>query len=93
MKILPVTSFNTKTTNIMPRSTARFDSPAQQGTDSVSFKGAKNALKGAGIFGAIGAVTGAVISGGATLIPAIIYFAACDGLIGGIIGANIDDNV
>lgn len=59
--------------------------------DEVSFKGAKNALKGAGILGIAGAVVGAICSGGVSIIPTMIYFGVCNAAIGAMGGSQIDD--
>ena len=92
MKISPVSTFSTKSTNIRMNNFTKRENPIQQPTDSVSFRGIKNAVKGAGILGVVGAVTGAVLSGGTSIIPTIIYFAACDAVVGGAIGAHIEDD-
>ncbi len=60
--------------------------------DTVSFKGVKNALKGAGILGIAGAVVGAICSGGVSIIPTMIYFGACNGLIGAAAGSQLEDD-
>jgi hypothetical protein len=66
--------------------------PIQTQTDSVSFKGTKNAIKGAAILGVAGAIVGAIVSGGASIVPTMIYFGTCNGIIGAAAGSGVDDN-
>ena len=62
-----------------------------QSSDSVSFKGWRGAGKGFTVMGALGAIAGAIVSGGTSVIPTIIYFAACNGAIGAFAGHHIEE--
>ena len=62
-----------------------------QSSDSVSFKGWESAAKGAKVMGILGAVAGAIVSGGTSVIPTMIYFAACNGIIGAFAGHHIEE--
>ena len=80
-------------TNQMKHSGKKIYTPSNR--QNISFNGWKGAAKGAGILGAIGAVTGAVtgavLTGGASIIPTILYFAGADAVTGAMIGHTLEE--
>ena len=58
-----------------------------------SFKGWRGATKGFGVLGAIGAGVGALVAiGTGAIIPTMIYFGVCNGIIGAAAGSHYEDN-
>lgn len=68
------------------------NSPIEQPQqDTVNFKGIKGAAKGATVLGVLGAITGAVLSGGTSVIATAIYFGVCNGVVGASLGHHFED--
>lgn len=94
MRINPVSVMSVKQNYAIQKKAVKQEahSSLTKSSDSVAFKGWGGAAKGASVMGVLGAVAGAIVSGGTSVIPTIIYFAACNGIIGAFAGHHIEEN-
>ncbi len=80
--------------NVRKHAPVKRDVPEQgcPNGDCVSFKGWSGALKGFGVLGTLGAVVGAVVSGGTLIVPTMLYFGVTNGAIGAVVGHDMEEN-
>lgn len=60
--------------------------------DTVNFKGLGGILKGGTALGILGLATGAIVSGGTSVLATALYFGISNFIMGGFIGHHIEEN-